>query len=128
MSRVRLDLSDFDDTPPNKDPAVLREISDDAGFPSRPAMPALSSVSQTAAQPAGLVGLASDVSASAAFQRPARPSGNRTIAVNTRVEPEVASMIYELRDNDASRKRAIADVIGEAIKLLYERELGSQMR
>lgn len=127
MSRARLDLSDFDDTPPNKDPAVLREISEEAGFPSRPAVPAPPIVSQPAT-PSGSVGSASDVSPSVAFQRPARPSGNRTIAVNTRVEPEVASMIYELRDNDASRKRAIADVIGEAVKLLYDRELGDQPR
>ena len=28
MTRSRLDLSEFDDTPPNKDPAKLREISD----------------------------------------------------------------------------------------------------
>ncbi len=128
MSRARLDLSDFDDTPPNKDPAVLREISVDAGFPSRPAVPAPSPAPQSAAPPAGQAGLAVDGSLSAAFQRPARPSGNRTIAVNTRVEPEVASMIYELRDNDASRKRAIADVIGAAVKLLYDREIGSEQR
>lgn len=124
MTRARLDLSDFDDTPPNKDPAVLREISDDAGFPSRPAAPAPS----PAPQPPAAGASAPDASAPAAFQRPARPSGNRTIAVNTRVEPEVASMIYELRDNDASRKRAIADVIGEAVKLLYDREFSSQQR
>jgi hypothetical protein len=48
--------------------------------------------------------------------------------VNTRLEPDVASMIYQLRDNDPSRKRAIADVIGEAVKLLYDQELGSQQR
>jgi hypothetical protein len=128
MNRARLDLSDFDDTPPNKDPAVLREISVDAGFPSRPAVPAPSAASQPAAQPAGQGASAADGSVSAGFRRPARPTGNRTIAVNTRVEPEIASMIYELRDNDASRKRAIADVIGEAVKLLYDRELGSEQR
>ena len=39
MTRARIDLSDLDDAPPKKDQAKLREISDDAGFPSRPAVP-----------------------------------------------------------------------------------------
>ena len=33
MTRSRLDLSEFDETPPNKDPAKLREISEGAGLP-----------------------------------------------------------------------------------------------
>ena len=110
MTRAKLDLSDFEETPPSRDPAVLREISDKAGFPSRPPASSAPTPGPTATD---------------AFQRPARPSGNRHIAVNTRVEPDIARMIYALRDADPTRKRAIADVIGDAIKLLYERELGS---
>ena len=112
MTRSRLDLSEFDDTPPNKDPAKLREISDGAGFPSRPAVP----------------GVAAPTSAerpqAATFQRPPRVTGNRHIAINVRVDPETAARLYALRDADPTRKRVLADVIEDATLLLYERELG----
>jgi hypothetical protein len=111
MTRTKLDLSDFDETPANKDPARLREISEGAGFPSRPAVstppPVVAAVERP--QPSG-------------FQRPARPTGNRHIAINVRVDPETAEKIYALRDADPSRKQAIADVIDEAIQLLHSRQ------
>jgi hypothetical protein len=113
MTRTRLDLSDLDDTPPNKDPAKLREISDGAGFPSRPAVPAVAA--PTHPEPAQ----------TAAFQRPPRPTGNRNIAINVRVDPETAARLYALRDADPTRKRVLADVVADATMLLYERELGA---
>lgn len=112
MTRSRLDLSEFDDTPPNKDPAKLREISDGAGFPSRPAVPSVAAPTPAEAPHA------------ATFQRPPRPTGNRNIAINVRVDPETAARLYALRDADPTRKRVLADVVSDAIMLLYERELG----
>ncbi|VXD01436.1 conserved hypothetical protein [Sphingomonas sp. T1] len=120
MTRTKLDLSEFDETPPNKDPARLREISDVAGFPSRPAVPA---VAKTAPVPAP-----ADHPQAATFQRPPRATGNRNIAINVRVDPETAARLYALRDADPSRKRVLADVIEDATLLLYERELGAAGR
>jgi hypothetical protein len=108
MTRSRLKLDDFD-TPPSKDPAVLREIGEQYGFVSR----------QPAAAPGQAPAPAAD---SGAFQRPPRQTGNRNIAINVRVPPDTANKIYALRDIDPTRKQAIADVIEEAVKLLYERE------
>lgn len=116
MTRTRLDLSEFDETPPNKDPAKLREISDGAGFPSRPAVPAtVAPTPLETPQPA-------------TFQRPPRASGNRNIAINVRVDPETAARLYALRDADPTRKRVLADVVADATILLYERELGGKTR
>ena len=118
MSRSRLDLSGFEETPPAKDPAVLRQISDDAGFPSRPAAPPIVS-----APDAGLRSTHSQASTMpVTFHRPTRPSGNRHIPMNVRVDPETADRMYALRDSDLSRKRTLADVVEEAVALLYERE------
>lgn len=118
MTRTRLDLSEFDETPPNKDPARLREISDEAGFPSRPAIP-----SAAAPTPTPVEGSKPGV-----FQRPPRASGNRNIAINVRVDPETAARLYALRDADPTRKRVLADVVADAAILLYERELGGNTR
>ena len=112
MTKARLDLSGFDEPAPNKDPAVLRQISDGAGFPSRQAAPPIAAP-VVATPPAA---------ATTAFQRPARPSGNRQVAMNVRVDPETADRMYALRDADPSRKRALADVVEEAVALLYERQ------
>ena len=112
MTRTRLDLSEFDETPPNKDPAKLREISDGAGFPSRPAIPPVAAPASAERPQAGT------------FQRPPRVTGNRHIAINVRVDPETAARLYALRDADPTRKRVLADVIEDATLLLYERELG----
>ncbi len=120
MTRTRLDLSEFDETPPNKDPAKLREISDGAGFPSRPAVPA---VGITAPVPAP-----ADRPQNATFQRPPRVTGNRNIAINVRVDPETAARLYALRDADPTRKRVLADVVEDATLLLYEREIGGAAR
>ncbi len=111
-TRARIDLSDFEETPPNKDPAKLLEISQEAGFPSRPAnLPAAKGAGEGAPVQPG------------AFQRPARPSGNRHIAINVRVDPATAERLYALRDADPTRKRALADVIEEATQLLYDRQM-----
>ena len=116
MTRSRLDLSEFDETPPNKDPAKLREISDGAGFPSRPAVPPVA-VPTPAERPQ-----------TATFQRPPRVTGNRNIAINVRVDPDTAARLYALRDADPTRKRVLADVIEDATLLLHERELGGASR
>ena len=116
MTRSRLDLSEFDDTPPNKDPAKLREISDGAGFPSRPAVSAVAAPPVAAPVPA-------ERPQAGTFQRPQRVTGNRNIAINVRVDPETAARLYALRDADPTRKRVIADVVEDATRLLYEREL-----
>ena len=116
MTRSRLDLSEFDETPANKDPAKLREISDGAGFPSRPAVPAV-------AAPAPAERLQA-----ATFQRPPRVTGNRHIAINVRVDPETAARLYALRDADPTRKRVLADVVEDATLLLYEREIDGAAR
>lgn len=116
MTRTRLDLSEFDDTPPNKDPAKLREISDGAGFPSRPTVPAAAATIPLEASQPGV------------FQRPPRASGNRNIAINVRVDPETAARLYALRDADPTRKRVLADVVADATLLLYERELAGKSR
>lgn len=111
MSRTKLDLSGIDEVPPSRDPAVLREISENAGFPSRPAggpAPAQS---------------APEHSSAGEFRRPARPTGNRHIAINVRVDPLTAEHIYALRD--ARPKQTIADVIEEAVRALYEAQQGS---
>jgi len=118
MTRTRLDLSEFDETPPNKDPAKLREISDEAGFPSRPAAP------PHAAAPVPAAPLPAERLQPAAFQRPPRATGNRHIAINVRVDPETAARLYALRDADPTRKRVLADVVEDATLLLYEKELG----
>ncbi len=112
MTRSRLDLSEFDETPANKDPAKLREISDGAGFPSRPAVAPV-----VASTPA-------ERSQTSIFQRPPRVTGNRHIAINVRVDPETAARLYALRDADPTRKRVLADVVEDATLLLYEQELG----
>jgi hypothetical protein len=111
MTRARLDLSDFEGTPASKDTTKLREISEGAGFPSRPAV---------TTPPAPVVERPPAVAPG--FQRPARPTGNRHIAINVRVDPETAEKIYALRDADPSRKQAIADVVEEAIQLLHSRQ------
>jgi hypothetical protein len=113
MTRARINLDDFDETPPNKDPAVLREISEDAGFPSRPAVPP-APAAPAVERPAAVT-----------FERPARATGNRNIAINVRVPPETATRIYALRDSDPTRARVIADVIEEAIDLLFARRFES---
>jgi hypothetical protein len=111
MNRTRLDLSDFGETPPNKDPARLREISEGAGFPSRPAIAPEAAPAPVAVRaPTG------------GFQRPARPTGNRIVAINIRVDEATAAKLYALRDMDPARKQALADVIEPAIELLYARE------
>ena len=112
MTRARIDLSDFEETPPAKDEAKLREISDEAGFPSRPAVPA------TPAQASAVR------TSSGSFQRPARQTGNRHIPINVRVDPDTAERLYALRDLHQNRKRALADVIEEATQLLYDRQIG----
>ncbi|WP_375383396.1 hypothetical protein [uncultured Sphingomonas sp.] len=112
MTRARIDLTDFDETPPKKDEAKLREISDDAGFPSRPAVPA--APPSAARAPSGT------------FQRPARQTGNRHIPINVRVDPETAERLYALRDLHQNRKRALADVIEEATQLLYDQQIGGK--
>ncbi len=117
MTRTRLDLSEFDETPPNKDPVKLREISDEAGFPSRPAIPAAAAPSSVAPPPM-------DSPQPGTFQRPQRVTGNRNIAINVRVDPETAARLYALRDADPTRKRVLADVVADAAILLYDRELG----
>ena len=114
MTRARIDLSDFDETTPTKDAAKLREISDAAGFPSRPAVPATPAHAIPARAP------------STSFQRPARQTGNRHIPINVRVDPETAERLYALRDLHQDRKRALADVFEEAIQLLYDRQIGSK--
>lgn len=116
MTRSRLDLSEFDETPLSKDPAKLREISDVAGFPSRPAVPA--------GAPPTPAPVPADRPQAATFQRPPRITGNRHIAINVRVDPETAARLYALRDADPTRKRVLADVVEDATLLLYERELG----
>lgn len=116
MTRSRLDLSEFDEPPPNKDLGKLREISDGAGFPSRPTVPA-------AAAPVPV-----ELPQAGTFQRPPRVTGNRHIAINVRVDPETAARLYALRDADPTRKRVLADVVEDATLLLYERELGGAAR
>ena len=118
MTRTRLDLSEFDDTPPNKDPARLREISDVAGFPSRPAAPPL------AAAPAPPAPASAERLQPPTFQRPPRATGNRHIAINVRVDPETAARLYALRDADPTRKRVLADVVEDATLILYEKQFG----
>lgn len=120
MTRSRLDLSEFDETPLSKDPAKLREISDVAGFPSRPAVPAVAAPTPAPA-PAPVP---ADRPQAATFQRPPRVTGNRHIAINVRVDPETAARLYALRDADPTRKRVLADVVEDATLLLYQRELG----
>lgn len=119
MTRSRLDLSEFDDTPPNKDPAKLREISDGAGFPSRPAVPAAAAAAPPVSAP-----VPAERPQAGIFQRPPRVTGNRNIAINVRVDPETAARLYALRDADPARKRVLADVVADAALLLYEREIG----
>ena len=114
MTRARIDLSDFDETPPARDEAKLREISDEAGFPSRPAVPAKPPLGSASPTP------------SASFQRPARQTGNRHIPINVRVDPETAERLYALRDLYPNRKRALADVIEEATQLLYDRQIANK--
>ena len=114
MTRARIDLSDFDEKSPAKDAAKLREISDDAGFPSRPVVPAAPSLAGASRTPSG------------SFQRPARQTGNRHIPINVRVDPETAERLYALRDLHQNRKRGLADVIEEATLLLYERQIGGK--
>lgn len=109
-NRARIDLSDFDETPPNKDPNVLRQISENAGFPSRPAAPPLPTPAAAPAEGGG-------------FRRPARQVGNRTVAINVRVSEETARKLYALRDDNPAIKRGtIADVLDDAIAALYGRE------
>lgn len=117
MTRSRLDLSEFDDTPANKDPAKLREISDGAGFPSRPAVPAVAAPPVAAPVP-------KERPQAGTFQRPPRVTGNRNIAINVRVDPETAARLYALRDADPALKRVLADVVADAALLLYEKEIG----
>ena len=107
MTRSRLDLSGIDDPPPNKDTAVLREISESAGFPSRPADSGRASSPDRPQK---------------TFQRPARSTGNRHIAINVRLDQQTAEMIYALRD--ARPKQTIADVIEEAVQALHAKQLG----
>lgn len=114
MSRSKLDLSGIDETPPNRDPAVLREISETAGFPSRPA----GGPAPAPASPA-----APERASASEFRRPARPTGNRHIAINVRVDAQTAGRIYALRD--ARPKQTIADVIEEAVQALHDKQLGS---
>jgi hypothetical protein len=111
MTRARLNLDDFDG-PPSKDPALLRQISEDAGFPSRQAvpLPPASAPAPSVARPE-----------STGFQRPARQSGNRHIAMNIRVDQTTAERIYALRDADPAQKQSLADVFDEAIELLFAR-------
>jgi hypothetical protein len=112
MNRARINLDDFDG-PPSKDPALLRQISEDAGFPSRQAVPLPApTVVASAAARADSVG----------FQRPARQAGNRHIAMNIRVDQTTAERIYALRDADPARKQSLADVIDAAIELLHARQ------
>jgi hypothetical protein len=105
MTRAKLDLSDFDEPESHKDAAMLREIGEQHGFVSR--------------QPATPRPMADTTG----FRRPPRPTGNRHIAINVRVPPETAAQIYALRDIDPARKQAIADVIEEAVALLYARHI-----
>ena len=114
MTRARIDLSDFEETPPKKDEAKLREISDEAGFPSRPTVAATPAPASAGRVPP------------ASFQRPARQTGNRHIPINVRVDPETADRLYALRDLHQNRKRALADVIEEATQLLYDRQIGNK--
>lgn len=116
MTRTRLDLSEFDDTPSRKDPSLLHEISSRAGFPSRPATPPVSLPERQ------LDSAPSEVPKMTGFRRPARPIGNRHITINARVDDETAQMLYSMRDADPSRRRALADIIEEATRLLYERD------
>ena len=112
MSRSKLDLTDLDEVLPSKDPAVLREISQSAGFPSRPAD-----------GPAAFPPSAPTRLASGEFRRPARVTGNRHIPINVRVDQVTAERIYALRD--ARPKQSIADVIEEAVQGLYDKHQGN---
>lgn len=115
MNRARINLDDFDG-PPTKDPALLRQISEDAGFPSRQPVPFGAPPAPAAAT------IRPDATG---FQRPARQAGNRHIAMNIRVDQTTAERIYALRDSDPTRKQSLADVFDEAIELLYARHFPS---
>jgi hypothetical protein len=109
MSRAKLDLTGLDDRAPREDEAVLREISEKAGFPSRPAVPAPPASAAAAAPRAVATG----------FQRPVKQNTGRNIAMNVRVGETTASRMYALRDFDPDQKASLADVIDEAVELLY---------
>jgi hypothetical protein len=117
--RARLSLDDFDDPTPPDTTEVLRKISEEQGFPSRPPAPPKERAVRAPRAATPRVPAPEPAPAAAepfGFRRPGRPRTDRMVAINVRVSPATAELLYQLRD--ANPRQVLADVLEEAVAVL----------